>query len=124
MGVIMKNKVQYTGTGGGFKQTLLWSGDLTTTASPVTLSDDITNYKQIQIIYSFHSSSTIYRKAVLYPVDYIELGTTGNLQEGLFYQNGFYSFISVEFPTATTFQIDEKYIAGWGAHVLAIYGIN
>lgn len=83
--LIVQDYGEVTCEGGGYAETVLWENPAPTStfaSQTITLSDDITNYDQIEFIYAYDTTnqSGIYVDSIIYKVsDFISLPYTTNI---------------------------------------------
>lgn len=100
---------------GGFQQETLWTGELSTISSPVTLSDSVNNYSHIYVtsVCDTETSTSVYSKTEPIIVENIELSKNSGLANNFFKNPTNYYNIAYEFVDNTTFQINEIDNAGF-----------
>jgi len=113
---------------GGFQQQTLWTGELSTISSPVTLSDSISNYSHIYVtsVCDTETSTSVYSKTEPIIVENIELNKGSGLVNNFFKNPTNYYNIAYEFVDAETFQINEINCEGLSnpiiTKIVGVYG--
>ena len=99
------------GGGGSFIQNTLWSGSKSTTGT-IALSDNYSNYDEIVVKWSAHSTTDYYQKTMAIPTSEIVNGQTFQFGDSFYRVSNQNCQIAFSFTNATTFSFDQIQLGG------------